>query len=525
MKKAVVHTICALALVGLVALFCSSPKNPTREKSNADVDLLLAAPDSADSVYMVGDTLDVGVYLFLADGLDSVYVELGSYFDTTLSLVDVIDDDTVWVRTPLQSTGTDTVSVVAYLMHGLVKEHWSVVSVHGYSPELLVDLERFLRKTENQPCSLSVRVDGTAPFSFEWYHGEKPLTADSANPLILPSVQLGDSGLYHVRVSNPWGSVNSKDSWLVVKPEDAPPAPEGVTIVSKDGGNATLVWGSVEGATEYAIYRDTAQLNPEAKTVESSQDTSEIVTTGDFYYWVAAIKDDKESYFSKAVYAGERNQPPSWDKEVLSFAMVEGEDTLLALTSLCADPNTDDTLRFALAGDSGIGTLVGDSAFLFAAGRYSADTYIERLAATDGELSDTLTVVFEVDPGYHTLQLTSSAHGGASADPEKDKYRWGDTITVTATPEEGYKLDHWGGDIASAHDTSLTVVMDRDRSLIASFVAFAVAECQVIRPGSSVNDKIVAVVESNVGQGTICPEPGVYNDRLEVTGKVEFLVR
>jgi hypothetical protein len=53
-----------------------------------------------------------------------------------------------------------------------------------------------------------------------------------------------------------------------------------------------------------------------------------------------------------------------------------------------------------------------------------------------------------------------------------------------------------------------------------------VTDCQVVRDGESINAKIVEVLASALHKGTICPEPGRYDEgTIEVAGKVEVWIR
>ncbi len=76
-------------------------------------------------------------------------------------------------------------------------------------------------------------------------------------------------------------------------------------------------------------------------------------------------------------------------------------------------------------------------------------------------------------PIQRTLTLTESPAigGSAVAYPDKITYNHGETVTLTATPADGYEFINWTGDIgaATATDLSIDVVMDQDRNVQANF--------------------------------------------------------
>jgi len=80
-----------------------------------------------------------------------------------------------------------------------------------------------------------------------------------------------------------------------------------------------------------------------------------------------------------------------------------------------------------------------------------------------------LTAVFE--PVVHTLALAVSGQGETTPTVGTTTYPAGTQINATATPAEGWRFDHWEGDV-SGNDTAnpLMITLDQDRCLTAVFV-------------------------------------------------------
>lgn len=69
---------------------------------------------------------------------------------------------------------------------------------------------------------------------------------------------------------------------------------------------------------------------------------------------------------------------------------------------------------------------------------------------------------------YNLTTLTSPIEGG-SISPASGTYDEGANVTLTVTPAQGYRFDHWGGDI-SGNATSITITMNADITVSAVFI-------------------------------------------------------
>ena len=87
-----------------------------------------------------------------------------------------------------------------------------------------------------------------------------------------------------------------------------------------------------------------------------------------------------------------------------------------------------------------------------------------------------------------TYDLTMAVSGGGgSTTPAVGPHTYDAdaVVPVTATPDTGYRFDHWTGDVADANAASTTVTMDADKTVTAYFVATHELTMQVSGSGGS----------------------------------------
>ncbi|MFW6238157.1 MAG: leucine-rich repeat protein [Halanaerobiales bacterium] len=76
----------------------------------------------------------------------------------------------------------------------------------------------------------------------------------------------------------------------------------------------------------------------------------------------------------------------------------------------------------------------------------------------------------------YELEIKEIGEGSVEVDPDKDVYGEGEKVKLKAKPEEGYKLQEWGGYISDEEGKenitaeTITVVMDSDITVVAEFV-------------------------------------------------------
>jgi len=82
----------------------------------------------------------------------------------------------------------------------------------------------------------------------------------------------------------------------------------------------------------------------------------------------------------------------------------------------------------------------------------------------------TLTAHFQYIQKTYSLLTSVSPQGGGyiARNPDKTAYTPGETVALTATPENGYKFTGWAG-VPAGRKNSLTVTMDGDKAVMANF--------------------------------------------------------
>jgi hypothetical protein len=112
--------------------------------------------------------------------------------------------------------------------------------------------------------SFFVNAAGTSPLSYQWFHGNTSIPSATNLQLVLSNVQPSQAGLYHVTVSNPYGSTNSASATLTV---NFPPATVQVvnTTANPVGTNSAtvpinLLANGNENALNFSLSFDTNLL-------------------------------------------------------------------------------------------------------------------------------------------------------------------------------------------------------------------------------------------------------------------------
>jgi uncharacterized protein (TIGR02145 family)/uncharacterized repeat protein (TIGR02543 family) len=76
--------------------------------------------------------------------------------------------------------------------------------------------------------------------------------------------------------------------------------------------------------------------------------------------------------------------------------------------------------------------------------------------------------VIRSDANTLTVNITSTSGGTVSRNPNKINYKWGESVTVTATAASEYTFMGWSG-AATDRTESVTVIMDGNKTLTANF--------------------------------------------------------
>jgi hypothetical protein len=70
---------------------------------------------------------------------------------------------------------------------------------------------------------------------------------------------------------------------------------------------------------------------------------------------------------------------------------------------------------------------------------------------------------------YLLTTVCNAAEGTSSINPIKQAYQLGDSVTIVATPKEGYLFGNWSG-ASTATTSSITLIMNSDKILTANFI-------------------------------------------------------
>jgi uncharacterized repeat protein (TIGR02543 family) len=79
------------------------------------------------------------------------------------------------------------------------------------------------------------------------------------------------------------------------------------------------------------------------------------------------------------------------------------------------------------------------------------------------------TVVANFSQLVHTLTVQLNGNGSTTPAAGSYDYSEGALVSITATPDNGWRFDGWTGDVADGSSATATLTMDSDKSAIANF--------------------------------------------------------
>ena len=126
---------------------------------------------------------------------------------------------------------------------------------------------------------------------------------------------------------------------------------------------------------------------------------------------------------------------------------------------------------------------------------------------TDSRIINGYTVTCECT---YSLTVSVSGSGSVSRSPNKSSYGCNETVTLTASPSQGWRFDHWGGDLSGTANPT-TITMNGNKAVVAYFVS--IQEVSPVNPellqsdASSVR-KTLRIWNDDEGvlYHTICPD-------------------
>jgi hypothetical protein len=244
------------------------------------------------------------------------------------------------------------------------------------------------------------------------------------------------------------------------------------------------------------------------------------INSGEYYCKVWNGWGADSSTASSVVVSVETGKTVYWKFGILKDTVSEGETLVIRIKSLYVVP-AGDAGTPALLNPASNARFTGDSLFTFtAAARDSGDYGIPVIVSTRGG-ADTSQIVITVLPRHYTLSL-HAVSGSITAQPATDSYRWGDTVTLTAIPDPGFKFSEWSGD-ATGITSEIKVVIQGNTEITALFITETATGCVELTSGS-LNTAIKDASSSSKRPGSLCPAEGLYdNGTIQVWGTVRFI--
>ena len=303
-------------------------------------------------------------------------------------------------------------------------------------------------------------------------------------------------------------------------------SPSGFQAVRVSEELVRLRWTPVQQASSYAVYRSAE--GTDYVLLAEVGDTSYVDETSfDYYYYVRAANQKGVSGASDTAHVESTepaNTPPSWASDTMRFTIQESDSVRFTLSDSCTDADQGQTLSFEL--EEGTTASIENGVFVFRPQRPDSGTHTASVIASDGYATDTAVVLITVAPVYYTVTVNQPDEGGSIAvTPEKARYRWAESVTVTASAAEEYVLEGWSGDAATLGSTSPgTVAVTGDLTISATF-SF-VGSCLPVPAGENLSEVIREYSPSSRRPALLCPEPGTYSDEtVEVMGKVQIVLQ
>lgn len=437
----------------------------------------------------------------------------------------------------LKSTGKNTISIILKTSNNAVDTS-IIFEVVGMAPYLISNLPIIAEVEEGETCILSISADGTGQLDYSWYRNNEKITCDS-NCLVLTDTKVSHSGLYKCTVSSKWGTTSGSTTDLTVFPIGSPQKPDSLRITGKNSEWVMLEWNTVTGINKYQIYRDTAIYSSVEPLAVSNKPQYIDITKKGYYYWVTAYNGTLESQKSNWVSSKDTLQnidttiaAPDWKIDSIGITINEGSEYVLNLNDTCTN-SAKNQLAFKVISNTPKGIVSPYNKYIFFAGHLDSGKYVDMIIASNGSVkSDTMKITITVNPTFHTLQLLSGDNGSIDVSStgiisDKSKYRWGDTLTVKASPDSGYTFSRWLGDIEKNDSVTipLIIIMDSDKKIIAEFKV--AGDDIIIKKGRDLNKKIKEIVDSKPTYARLYPEPGFYLEgtvKGQVQGKLKIII-
>lgn len=167
------------------------------------------------------------------------------------------------------------------LIAGLVSL-FAIASLHADTAPTIASVSSSQTLTEGQSITLSVSVNGTTPFTYQWRKDGNPITGATSNSYALNPALAEDDGAYTVVITNSAGSIIAGPIVLAVAPATPP------SLSSSPSGTSTLTVGD-------NLYLSTWASGSTPMTFIWKRNGTEVARTTSNYYYSTSSSFSKNS--------------------------------------------------------------------------------------------------------------------------------------------------------------------------------------------------------------------------------------
>ena len=144
---------------------------------------------------------------------------------------------------------------------------------------------------------------------------------------------------------------------------------------------------------------------------------------------------------------------------------------------------------------------------------WSGDVTDPELTTTTFVVTSDKAITADFSPIVHTISLEIDGNGSSDPTVGTHEYNEGDVVSITATPDEGWRFESWSGGVADPESATTTVKMGSDRVITANFSQMVHPVTIAVNGGGSTTP--IAGTHS-FGEGTVVgitatPESGWYS--------------
>ena len=100
---------------------------------------------------------------------------------------------------------------------------------------------------------------------------------------------------------------------------------------------------------------------------------------------------------------------------------------------------------------------------------WSGDVTDPELTTTTFVVTSDKAITADFSPIVHTISLEVDGNGYSDPTVGTHEYNEGGVVSITATPDEGWRFENWSGDVADPESATTIVKMDSDRVITANF--------------------------------------------------------